>query len=255
MTIWPTVYLDTFVPIAFILSFLLMFVIVWLCYIRIAFTMKNKLSLKSDVKDKKSDTGNGASTSEGLTSRNMWTFLKVLYNKRSRKISPVINNAGPSNFSAKLNTVRKDESGAESSGSRIDKVTCSDTISDLYNLKSLNQTSLRVMNEKITDNIKPDVYSVGWTEIRIYRTTKIMFAITMVFVLSWLPTLAMFLIRRLVDYQRTVGGKVFALFARKALLINTFMNPFFYIWMSSVFKDRTRKTISELFRCRGEKTL
>ena len=232
-----------------------MFVIVCVCYIRVAFTMRNKLSLKSGVKDKKSDTGNGISTSERMTSRNMWTLLKVLCNKRSRKISPVINDAGPSNFSAKLNTVRKDESVAESSGSRIDKVTCSDTNSDVYNLKSLNQTSLQVVNERITDNIKPGVYSVGWTEVRIYRTTKIMFAVTMVFVLSWIPTLAMFFIRRLMDYQWTVGGQVFALFARKAFFINTFMNPFFYIWMSSTFKDRTRKTISELFRCRGAKTL
>ena len=246
--------LVSFVPMIFIFSFLLMFVAVCLCYSRIAFVMKNKLSLKNRTKDMASNTGSGASTSgRRPTSRNTWTYVKELYIKRKNKISPHVNNADQSNSVRNLDMITEVETVPHTSEGRIDNSTRGKLTNDvMISLKSFNQKSLHQRDTDKSPTVEQDANAVTWTEAKIYRTTKIMFFVTIVFVMSWIPTLAMFVIRRAVDYQRTVGGQVFALFARKAFLINTFTNPFFYIWMSSSFKERTRKTISVLFRCRAK---
>ena len=248
--------LVSFVPMIFIFSFLLMFVAVCLCYSRIAFVMKNKLSLKNRTKDMASNTGSGALTSGGRpTSRNTvtWTYVKELYIKRKNKISPHVNNADQSNSVRNLDMITEVETVPHTYEGRIDNSTRGKLTNDvIITLKSFNQKSLHHRNTDKSPTVEQDANAVTWTEAKIYRTTKIMFFVTIVFVMSWIPTLAMFVIRRVVDYQRTVGGQVFALFARKAFLINTFTNPFFYIWMSSSFKERTRKTISVLFRCRAK---
>ena len=237
----------SFVPMIFILAFLVMFIVVCLCYSRIAFVMRYKLSLETKRSAMASDTGSSTVASVRMAARNVLTQITELHNKRKNKISPEVNDEiQPRNDSRNIDIKTEVETVPQPSGSGIEDPTCSKVYSDVPMVSQhFNQK-----NKRNTATIESDTTSAGWTEAKIYRTTKIMFFVTMVFVLSWLPTLAMFVIRRLVDYQSSVVGQVLVLFARKAFLINTFTNPFFFIWMSSSFKERTRKTLSALFRCR-----
>ena len=244
--------LVSFVPMIFILAFLVMFIAVCLCYSRIAFVMRYKLSLKTKRNAAASDTGSSTVASVRTGARNVLTQIMELHNKRKNKVSPGVNDEGqPRNDSRNLDIKTEVETVPQPSGSGIEDPTCSKVHSDVPMItQHFDQKPLYKKNKRESANVESDTTSAGWTEAKIYRTTKIMFFVTMVFVLSWLPTLAMFVIRRLVDYQSSVVGQVLVLFARKAFLINTFTNPFFYIWMSSSFKERTRKTLSTLFGCR-----
>ena len=242
----------SFVPMIFILAFLVMFIVVCLCYSRIAIVMRYKLSLETKRSAMASDTGSSTVASVRMAARNVLTQIIELHNKRKNKISPEVNDEVQSNNNSRNLDIKTEvETLPQPSGSGIEDPTCSKEHSDVPMItQHFDQKPLYEKNKRESSNVESDTTSAGWTEAKIYRTTKIMFFVTMVFVMSWLPTLAMFVIRRLVDYQSSVVGQVLVLFARKAFLINTFTNPFFYIWMSSSFKERTRKTLSALFRCR-----
>lgn len=98
--------------------------------------------------------------------------------------------------------------------------------------------SIQEINQKPRSNYRKSI-----SDARVDRTTKIMFAVTMVFLLSWIPTWSVYFYIE-TSSQMSVTGEVFKLFASKAFAINTFMNPIFYIILSSVFKERTRQTFN-----------
>ena len=86
-------------------------------------------------------------------------------------------------------------------------------------------------------------------EAQMNKTTTIMFAVTVVFILSWIPpwTTSYFLSR-----SRSAGvgpqAAVAILFCRRSFLVNTCTNPLFYIGMSSAFRRRTQHTMAKLCR-------
>ena len=69
------------------------------------------------------------------------------------------------------------------------------------------------------------------------RTSRIMFSVTMVFLLSWLPPWILAFYERSVK-QLSLIGRTFVYFGEKTFIVNTFANPIFYIWLSSAFKER-----------------
>ena len=81
---------------------------------------------------------------------------------------------------------------------------------------------------------------------KVNRTTQIMFAVTLVFLLSWIPTWVTYVYREMTRNHRSEAGEVFMLFGKYTFVINTFANPFFYIWMSSVFKENTKKALKSI---------
>ena len=101
--------------------------------------------------------------------------------------------------------------------------------------------------KKSTISLKQGAFLSHKTTRKVDRTTRIMFAVTLVFLLSWIPTWVTYVYREMTRNQRAeVGGKVAILFGGKLFIINTFANPFFYIWMSSVFKERAKKALKSI---------
>lgn len=249
-------------PLAFILAFIFMFIIVSICYIRIAYTIRNKLVTKKKSINMNRSNVVSQTTVTSQETRQPWKVL--FYNrKRTNKVLPVVYEAQRNLVNLKSYTGLEDSNGLANNDTNVPRSLRSfnllsgteQTVDD--NLGSgVNSTDCSHRLQQNTSvgskayQYKADRNPTRVPESKIHRTTKIMFAVTMVFLLSWIPTWAMFLIRRLVDYQQTIGGQVFGLYARKAFLINTFMNPIFYIWMSSSFKERTRKTLAPIFRRR-----
>ena len=100
---------------------------------------------------------------------------------------------------------------------------------------------------KSTIALKHDAFLSHKTTRKVDHTTRIMFAVTLVFLLSWIPTWVTYVYKEMTRNQRAeVGGEVAILFGGKLFIINTFANPFFYIWMSSVFKERAKKALKSI---------
>lgn len=88
-------------------------------------------------------------------------------------------------------------------------------------------------------------------DARVDRTTKIMFAVTVVFLLSWLPTwIVLFYAQLSKDQSPSATGNIIVFFSRKAFMVNSFTNPIFYILLSSAFKERAKRVLRDLFICR-----
>ena len=80
------------------------------------------------------------------------------------------------------------------------------------------------------------------------RTTKIMFSVILVFLLSWLPAWIVVFYEQTVN-KPSLGGRIFILFGDEAFIVNTFANPIFYIWLSSAFKERAKTVLRGLAIC------
>ena len=260
--------LSKLLPYIFLFAFNVMFVIVCVSYIRTAYAIKYRLISKiqeapyPSLKEASQVTTSTTKCPDniGRPKKKQSEPFSILFNKRKNKIIPVVSETNP-----KLLKLYTGLEGTVSAGS--DKVSGNGTHT---HSKHRNQDQREIsrrrpelcnccwklLNGKHHKDIKSEsetkttsVPVARVPETRIHRTTKIMFIVTLVFLLSWIPTLAMFPIRRMVDYHKNLCAQVLALFARKAFLINTFTNPIFYIWMSSSFKERTKVTLESLLRC------
>ena len=77
------------------------------------------------------------------------------------------------------------------------------------------------------------------------KTTKIMGAITLVFIISTaFPVIAISIFSALEDIKRDPIARVIVFFVTRLYLINNFANPLFYIWLSSEFKKRAFGTLN-----------
>lgn len=233
--IWITTLLSVIIG-----SYIFMFVTVCFCYIRVAYTMKTKLyehRLVQFVTDsstvKENPTTNGKDESR---------LSKTKPFHKTNRVAPVNN----------LKAGQLD--GQNTDYSSIPECRLFDQSSDNENNGSLNrgnkksstsgppQGSSRII---MAATSPPHVNHRNGVNTRVDRTTKIMFAVTLVFVMSWLPTWGSHFYRS-AENNSNVTGYVITFFTRKSYMVNTFMNPIFYIWMSSAFKEKTRKTLRTL---------
>ena len=227
----------------FISSYIFMFVTVGFCYIRIAYTIKTKLYDHSLTV-----AGTTSSTTKEIptvTNGKDNTTSKPMILHKTNKVAPLIDAANDSLNEPKTQTSREltlqecrlFDQASDSGNSRNLKLKSKKDVYSAPNLES---------SHTVARTPQPHQQKHRY-DTRVNRTTKIMFAVTLVFVLTWLPTWCSYLYRSASNYNPTFTGAVITFFTRKTYMINTFMNPIFYIWMSSAFKEKTRQTLKKLF--------
>ena len=84
---------------------------------------------------------------------------------------------------------------------------------------------------------------------QIIKTSKIMVAITVVFILSTvIPTVAVAILTVLKDIKQQKVGRVVIFWLLRLYLVNNITNLTFYIWLSSAFRKRAAETICKPFK-------
>ena len=216
-------------------TFVIMFVIICVCYTNVAFTIKRKL------------IQNGSRFHE-----------QDQVNRHTSKVQPVKNTSGSMTSGTKhpprisRNCQVAPASGTENNleAPQLSHSTFSSkeglfNSSRNSNISSLADTKPNSDRRQVTLEVAKRRKPTGSL---VDRTTKIMFSVTLVFLLSWLPAwIAVF-------YKQTVnkpplGGRIFILFGEEAFIVNTFANPIFYIWLSSAFKERAKTVLRGLAIC------
>lgn len=77
------------------------------------------------------------------------------------------------------------------------------------------------------------------------RTTKIAFLVCTLFILTWIPPWASFILSAIPEMNLNKTAVTFALFGRMTYLINNMTNPILYTWLNRKF----RKNIVAIFTC------
>ena len=94
------------------------------------------------------------------------------------------------------------------------------------------QTATIKQNSKSGVPIKRLISSQG------KKTTRITFAVCLIFILSWLPPWIAFLLYSVPEIKFTQTVIVYGLFGRMTYLLNTFMNPILYLCLNRKFRER-----------------
>ncbi|KAL8587103.1 hypothetical protein ACOMHN_026071 [Nucella lapillus] len=90
------------------------------------------------------------------------------------------------------------------------------------------------------------------SNMRVSRTTVVLFAVTVAFVLSFLPALAVMVVRTAVkDFEKTqsLGSLAASKFFLKFSFINNAINPIIYSFLNINFRRHARKAVEKLFCC------
>lgn len=239
----------------FILAYLFMFAIVCFCYTKVAYTIKTKLiqtNGKNNTIIEHADQ-NECSFKDSATlnpSENTFSTKETVLGKlntiRKNKIVPLTEVSNMKNS----HLLQPESQGAlfdQTCGTSTDADTSQSARGHDVSGDFSPRRSVSIQNKRPEKGRKSQICKKAASDARVDRTTKIMFAVTLVFLLSWIPSWTVYFYLE-ASGQRSVYEEIFILFARKAYLINTFMNPIFYIWLSSAFKEKTRNTLKNL-RC------
>lgn len=230
----------------FILAYLCLFMVVCFCYAKIAYIIRTKLykireknNEEAQYADQNDFNLKHSSRPSGNTSNTKKTVLGRINYTRKNKVVPltdVIN--AKTNYLIPVENQERlfdQESGTNNDVRNDSANSCS------FGSSYVGQRGSFANQER---NLRPQSkHRKSISDARVDRTTKIMFAVTMVFLLSWIPTWSVYFYIEM-SSQMSITGEVFKLFASKAFAINTFMNPIFYISLSSVFKERTKQTLN-----------
>ena len=90
------------------------------------------------------------------------------------------------------------------------------------------------------------------TRLHVSRTTVVLFAVTVAFVLSFFPALAVMVVRTVVkDFDRTqsMGSLVATKIFTKFNFINNAINPIIYSFLNINFRRQARKAVEKLLCC------
>lgn len=90
------------------------------------------------------------------------------------------------------------------------------------------------------------------TRLHVSRTTVVLFAVTVAFVLSFFPALAVMVVRTVVkDFDKTqsMGSLVATKIFTKFNFINNAINPIIYSFLNVNFRRQARKAVEKLFCC------
>lgn len=230
------------------LTFAIMFVIVCVCYTKVALTIKRKLIQNGLQIQKQDKTNKDSSENQPVANPTSMSVMSDTNNVRGKplsrncKVAPLNTKTNKAAFQDVNSTGNGQKDGLFDQTSSTVSTAVNSNPSESYKRK---QTSLPVTAQlrnrrKLKDS-------------RVDRTTKIMFAVTIVFLLSWLPTWIVVFYEQYAYEHETVAEEIFILFGNKAFMVNSFTNPIFYIWLSSVFKERAKKLLVELIICRKQR--
>lgn len=90
------------------------------------------------------------------------------------------------------------------------------------------------------------------SRLKVTRTTVVLFAVTVAFVLSYLPSIAVMLIRSTVkdfDDNQSVGAQVVAKIFSNCFFINNAINPIIYSFLNVHFRRQVKKIFQRIFCC------
>ncbi|KAK0040720.1 neuromedin-U receptor 2 [Biomphalaria pfeifferi] len=90
------------------------------------------------------------------------------------------------------------------------------------------------------------------SRLKVTRTTLVLFAVTVAFVLSYLPALAVMVVRSVVkDFDRNQTGVSRAILkiCANCIFINNAINPIIYSFLNIHFRRQVKKTIQRVFCC------
>lgn len=90
------------------------------------------------------------------------------------------------------------------------------------------------------------------SRLKVTRTTVVLFAVTVAFILSYLPSIAVMLVRSTVknfDENQGVGGQVVAKIFSNCFFINNAINPIIYSFLNVHFRRQVKKTFQRIFCC------
>lgn len=88
--------------------------------------------------------------------------------------------------------------------------------------------------------------------LKVTRTTVVLFAVTVAFILSYLPSIAVMLIRSTVknfDQNQGIGAQVVAKIFSNCFFINHAINPIIYSFLNIHFRQQVTKTFQRIFCC------
>ncbi|XP_050413717.1 neuromedin-U receptor 1-like [Patella vulgata] len=90
------------------------------------------------------------------------------------------------------------------------------------------------------------------SRIRITRTTVVLFAVTVVFVISYLPAIAIMMTRSLMkdlEHTRSIEVEVTSKFFSNFFFINNAINPIIYSFLNLNFRRQAQKAVKTVFCC------
>ncbi|CAL1537615.1 unnamed protein product, partial [Lymnaea stagnalis] len=90
------------------------------------------------------------------------------------------------------------------------------------------------------------------SRLKVTRTTVVLFAVTVAFVLSYLPSIAVMLVRSTIkdfDRNQDVGTQVFMKIFSNCIFINNAINPIIYSFLNIHFRRQVKKTFQRIFCC------
>ena len=216
-------------------TYVIMFLIVGICYTKVALTIRRKLIQTNDTGRCKQEKRNKHSAPNRPVENHVSSNTSSVKWLRGRncKIVPVDSNSCTKEFK---------DIQMLANGSKEGIFDNSNSDRRLHDQDQKHQASGSVAHAHVK--------KAKLMDTRVNRTTKIMFAVTLVFLCSWIPTWTVTFYKQLNKTDRSIVGEIFALFGEKAFMLNTFTNPIFYIWLSTVFKQRAKQRIQNLFICR-----
>ena len=200
------------------ITFVIVFGIICVCYTKVALTIKHKL-IQNNV------CPQGQLQMAEKVSANLGGGPITSDSKRSSRISRRCKVVPESTVEA-FPKAEASEPSQLSQGSKSGKYVLFDS--------SINKTvPIAVETLTIPKVRKRHVHRSSLVD----RTSRIMFSVTMVFLLSWLPPWIVAFYERSVK-EISLIGRIFVYFGEETFIVNTFANPIFYIWLSSAFKER-----------------
>ncbi|XP_055958399.1 neuromedin-U receptor 1 isoform X2 [Patella vulgata] len=90
------------------------------------------------------------------------------------------------------------------------------------------------------------------SRIRITRTTVVLFAVTVAFVISYLPAIAIMMTRSLLkdlEHTRSIEVEVTSKFFSNFFFINNAINPIIYSFLNLNFRRQAKKAVKTVFCC------
>ena len=224
-------------------TYVIMFLIVCVCYTKVALTIRRKLIQTHDVVERreKGSGNNQPGTNQPIENvdSSKTSSIKCLRG-RICKIHPFADSDCGTKESKIIPTpVKGSKEIVFENVGRYPHVTNESRLGDLDEKHKTSSTT-----------VQGNVKRLMLVDSRVNRTTKIMFAVTLVFLGSWIPTWIVIFYKQLNEADKSLGGEIFATFGEKSFMLNTFTNPIFYICLSTVFKQRAKQLVKNLFTCR-----
>lgn len=90
------------------------------------------------------------------------------------------------------------------------------------------------------------------TRIRVSRTTVILFAVTVAFLISYLPSIVIMICRSVIkdlERRQSLAEQIFSKLFSKFYFINNAINPLIYSFLNITFRKRCVKLLKQLLMC------